>query len=126
MTTLPTLSYVKALTAHCNELDTFKKATEWADLNLVLGIGETRFWLKIYRGRIIDVMEYLPMSNAIGYRVLVAGEEEAWRALQAGTKSWELLTTGRITIDGDLVEANRFHEALCLLTESVADVSEGK
>ncbi|OAP24220.1 hypothetical protein A4R44_04993 [Amycolatopsis sp. M39] len=66
------------------------------------------------------------MSNAFGYRVVIAGQEDAWRDLMGGTKSWALLTTGRITIDGDLLEANRIHEAICLLVESLADVPEEK
>lgn len=123
MSSFPSLEYVQQLQARCNEQEAFNKATEWADVNLVLAIGDHRYWLKIYRGKIIDVMEYLPMSNAIGYRVLVSGAEDAWRELMSGTKSWALISTGRIAIDGDLIEANRIHEALCLLIESTADIA---
>lgn len=126
VSTFPSLDYVQELSAHCNNLEPFKKATEWADTNLVLEFGDKRYWLKVYRGQIIDIMEYLPMSNAFGYRVVVSGEEDAWRDLMGATKSWALLSTGRITIDGDLIEANRIHEALCLLIESLADVPEEK
>lgn len=127
MTNFPSLEYLQALRAHCNGLETFRKATEWADVNLVVAVGDQRFWLKLYRGQIIDLMEYLPMTNAFGYRVIVSGEEDAWRELMTGTvKSWALLTTGRLTIEGDLIEANRIHEALCLLVEAVADVPEEK
>ncbi|OAP24219.1 MULTISPECIES: hypothetical protein [Amycolatopsis] len=43
MPTFPSLDYAQKLRAHCNNLDLFAKATEWADLNLVLAFGETRF-----------------------------------------------------------------------------------
>jgi hypothetical protein len=118
----PSLEYVQQLQEHCNGLEDFQKATDWSDVNVVLAMGDKRYWLKLYRGRVMDLMEYLPVSNALGYDVIVSGDEPAWRQLAMGTKSWEQLTTGRITIEGNLLEANRLHEALCILMESLADV----
>jgi hypothetical protein len=123
VSTFPSLQYVQELQDHCNNLQTFQEAAEWADLNLLIAFGDERYWLKLYRGKIIDVMEYLPMTNALGYTVIVHGGVDAWREVMDGQKSWALLSTGRILIEGDLMKANQMHEALCLIIESVADVT---
>lgn len=119
----PSLEYLEALRSHLNNLEAFRKATEWADVNVAVKIGDHRYWMKIYRGQVIDLMEDLPMTNPLGYRVIISGDEAAWRELKDGTaKTWALTTTGRLVIDGDLIEANRIHEALCLIVEATADI----
>lgn len=125
MPAFPSIDFVQALREHCNSQEAFRKATEWSDVNVVLAFGEDRYWLKLYRGEIIDLMEYVPMSNAFGYDVIVSGDVNAWRELMNGSaKSWALLTTGRVVIDGNLIEANRIHEALCIIMEALAFVPE--
>lgn len=121
------LKSIQALAEWCNRQPAFQRAAEWADVNVVLAIGDTRFWLKLYRGRVIDVMAYLPATNPLGYDVIVSGQTEAWRELlNTTTKSWAQLASGKIVIDGNLIEANRMHEALCILLESFATLAKEK
>lgn len=115
------LTSMQDLVERCNRQAAFQQAAAWADVKIVLAIGDERFWLKLYRGRIIDLMAYLPASNPLGYDVLVSGEVDAWgELLNPKTKSWAQLASGKIVIDGNLIEANRMHEALCILLESFA------
>lgn len=121
------LKTIQALAEQCNRQPAFQRAAEWGDVKIVLAIGETRFWLKLYRGRVIDVMAYLPASNPLGYDVIISGQTEAWRELlNSKTKSWAQLASGKIVIDGNLIEANRMHEALCILLESFAVLGQEK
>lgn len=126
MPAFPSIDFVQDLREYCNSQEAFKKSTEWSDVNVVLAFGSERYWLKLYRGQIIDLMEYKPSSNnAFGYDVIVSGEASAWNELMDGSaKSWALLTTAKITIDGNLLHANRMHEALCILMEAVQYISE--
>jgi hypothetical protein len=126
MAEFPSLAFAQRLAERCNEDAAFQNAAAWSDVNVVFAFGDQRYWLKLYRGEIIDVMEYLPMSNAFGYDVIVSGDLDAWRPVLEGDEQlWDPLSGGRITIDGNLLEANRIHEALCLMAERLQDVEAG-
>ena len=123
MADFPSLEFWEGLQKRCNTLEEFQKATDWSDVNLVLAVDDQRYWLKLYRGKILDLMAYEPLSNALGYDVLVSGDTDAWRDLVNGTvKFWEPLSQGRITIDGNLLEANRMHEALSIIADNLQEV----
>ncbi len=117
------MDWMKALQAKCNADADFSKATMWSDVNLVLAFGDRRYWLKLYKGKIIDLMEYLPMTNALGYDVIVSGPLDVWKSVQQKKKVfWEPLDFGHITVDGNLLEANRMHEAICLIGDFISEV----
>lgn len=119
----PSLEWLEAVQERCNEDEQFERATEWSDVNLVVEVGEERYWLKLYGGEIIDVMEYVPMANALGYDVVVSGERAAWEPVVAGEDTfWKAYSQGTIAIDGNLLQANRMHEALVQMAELMADV----
>ncbi len=122
MAAFPSLEFVKGLKDRCNASEAFQEASAWSDVNVVLAFGDQPYWLKLYRGKIMDLMEYQPLSNAAGYDVIVSGELEAWRDLIAGKKFWEPLSQGRLKVDGNLLEANRMHEAICIMGETLASV----
>lgn len=117
----PQLEDVQMAVKYCNGHAPFKRASEWADTKVLVTSGDDRFWFKLYRGSIIDVAEYAPLSNALGYDVLISGSPEGWGHARNGSKAWELLTVHQISMDGNLIEANRLHEALCIFMESFAE-----
>lgn len=126
MSKFPSIDSLNALAARCNENKQFFEATEWADSKIKLEIGSRSFWMKLYRGRIIDVMEYLPGTNALGYDIVVSGAEETWlKFVNEDAKSWALMSTSEIVIDGNLIEANRMHEAICIILESLSQKQGG-
>lgn len=118
----PSMEWVEGVQERCNEDDHFHEAAEWSDVNLVIEVGEERYWLKLYGGEVIDAMKYEPMSNALGYDIIVSGSREAWRPIVDGEDTfWKAYSNGEITIDGDLLEANRMHEAIVRITELMAE-----
>jgi hypothetical protein len=118
----PSLEFVEGLQDRCNASEAFQEAAAWSDVNVVLAFGDEQYWLKLYKGKIMDPTAYEPLSNALGYDVIVSGELEGWRDLIDGKKFWEPLSQGRIKVEGNLLEANRMHEAICIMGEALSSV----
>ena len=119
----PSLEWVKTLREKCNENVDFRTATMWSDVKLVLGFGDRRYWLKLYKGEIIDLMEYLPMTNPLGYDIIVSGSAEAWRGVIDTQMAFgEATGTDAITIDGNMLECNRMFEAICIIGDILPEV----
>jgi hypothetical protein len=120
---LASMGWMEALQKKCNANTDFNTATMWSDVKIVIAFGEKRYWLKLYKGKIIDLMEYLPLKNALGYDIIISGPLDAWKAVHDGKKVfWELYNFGRILIDGNLLESNRMHEAICLIGDIIPEV----
>ena len=118
----PSLEFVKALQEKLNANSNFYTASKWSDVKVLLCFGDKRYWVKLYGGKIIDVMEYLPMSNPLGWDYMIIGSMEAWNDLRQGRKAvGELVNYGHIAVDGDLLQANRMHESTYLILETVRD-----
>ncbi len=116
----PSLEWARALQEKSHQSESFRRASLWADVKLVLALGAHRYWFKLYRGRIIDVMEYLPLSNPLGYDILVSGPLETWKNIASGRRLlWQCVLAGEILIDGNMLEANRMTEAVCVLADEV-------
>jgi hypothetical protein len=117
------LRWMEALQKKCNAFPDFNTATMWSDVKIVFAFGDKRYWLKLYRGKIIDLMEYLPMKNALGYDIIVSGPVDVWKTVHESKKTfWEPLDFGHITIDGNMLECNRMHEAICLIGDIIPEV----
>ncbi|WP_299269615.1 hypothetical protein [Halorientalis sp.] len=124
---IPSKDWVDQIQEQCNDDDQFNEAAEWSDVNVVLEAGEERFWLKLYGGEIIDTMRYEPMSNPLGYDVVISGSAEAWQQVHdAEMPFWKAYSTGEITIDGNLLEANRMHEAIVRMAEVTGETLVGE
>ena len=86
-------------------------------------MGDQRYWLKLYGGKIIDVMDYFPMANPLGWDYMISAPLEIWRALRDGSRVLgHLLDTGDIVVDGDLLQANRLYESTHLMLSTVRDM----
>lgn len=126
---IPSTEWIAEIQQRCNEDEQFNRAAEWSDVNVVLEIEEERYWLKLYGGEIIETMKYEPMSNPLGYDIKLSGSEAAWTAVNdAQIPFWEAYSTGEIAIEGNLLEANRMHEALVRMAELMGEtlVQEGE
>lgn len=87
--------WIEELQQRCNADSQFNRASEWSDINLVIEVGNERYWLKLYAGEIIDTMKYEPMSNPLGYDVIVSGSQSAWTPVANGEMPfWEAYSTG--------------------------------
>ena len=116
----PSMAWITSLQKKCNESSSFRKASSWADTKIVLEIGDSRYYLKLYRGEIIDIMEYLTFSNALGYDILLRGQREVWqKIIERQNPFLQLAFLGEIERDGNMLECNRMHEAVSIMTDEI-------
>jgi hypothetical protein len=119
----PSLDFVQALQAQLNADEAFATASRWSDVKVLLSLGDQRFWLKLYGGKIIDAMVYFPMANPLGWDYMIAAPLPVWQALRSGTRALgHLLDTGEIMVDGDLLQANRLYESTHLMLSALRDL----
>lgn len=113
-------AWADALQAAANASEAFAAQSRWLDLRLLIRFGSAAYWFKIYRGKIIEAAPYNPVTNMLGWQVVIAGEAAAWRASLEGVGRFGVLsTTGQITGDGDRVEVERCHAAVQVLGSQV-------
>ncbi len=116
----PSLAWIESLQEKCNSDTKFNRAAAWADTKLVLSIGPSRYYLKLYRGKIIDVMDYVPFSNALGYDILLQAEVDVWqKVLRKENPFLQLAFLNEIERDGNILECNRLHEALSIMVDEI-------
>ena len=119
----PSLDFVQALQAQLNADEAFATATRWSDVKVLLCLGDERFWLKLYGGRVIDSMPWFPMANPLGWDYQIAAPLTTWQALRDGSRALgHLLDTGAIAVDGDLLQANRMYESTHLMLSAIRDL----
>jgi len=120
----PDIDFVRALQARLNEDAAFNAASRWSDVKVVLGFGDERYWLKLYGGKIIDLMVWFPMANPLGWDYSITAPLATWRALRDGSRVLgHLLDRGEIAVDGDLLQANRLYESTHLMLSAVRDLN---
>src|SRR5258708_20249689 len=75
----PSLEFVQALQERMNGDATFHTASRWSDVKVLLCFGDQRYWLKLYGGKMIDVMGQLPLANPLGWAYMVSAPPEVCR-----------------------------------------------
>lgn len=124
----PSLEFVNALRETLNRDAGFFSASKWSDVKVLLGLGDQRYWLKLYGGKIIDSMEYRPLANPLGWDYAIAGELETWEELrrsgEGSNAGAALLNSGRIAVDGNMLHANRMFESTLLILNAIRDLKE--
>lgn len=124
-----------------NADEEFALESRWFDGSILLEAGAERVWLKVYRGQVIDHLEFVP---AFGYTFKLTGSEEAWRMLAEGERTFtDLATPGsrhcdtveeieaggggyrppELAIEGNGLEAGRMHLAILRLATVLATVT---
>lgn len=112
----PSLEFVQALKSSLDENPAFNTASRWSDVKVLLVFGSERYWLKLYGGKVLEVMPYFPMANPLGWDYSISASLDIWRALGDGSRAQgHLLDTGAIAVDGDLLQANRLYESTHLM-----------
>ena len=119
----PSLEYMQLLQATLNDSDRFAVVSKWSDVKVLLCFGDQRYWMKLYGGKVIDMMEYFPMANPLGWDYTIGSSVENWNALRQGSRPLgRLLDTGDITVDGDLLQANRMYESTHVMLSTIRDL----
>lgn len=124
-----------------NADEEFAQESRWFDGSILLEADGQRAWLKVYRGSVIDHLEFVP---AFGYTFKVVGSADAWRMLVAGERTFtDLATPGsrhcasieeveaggggyrppELAIEGNGIEAGRLHLAILRLTAVLTTVA---
>ena len=73
-----------------NADEEFALESRWFDGSILLESGAERCWLKIYRGQVIDHLEFIP---PFGYTFKLTASPEAWRMLAEGERTFTDLAT---------------------------------
>lgn|SRR5690606_4159590 len=64
----------------------------WFDGSILVGRGAQALWLKIYRGKVIDTLEFTPV---FGYTFKIAGSASAWEMLARDERTFsDLVSAG--------------------------------
>ena len=119
----PSLDFVRALQESLNDNEAFNAASRWSDVKVLLCFGQQRYWIKLYGGKVIDMMEYFPMANPLGWDYMISAPLDIWRSLADGSRAQgHLLDSGDITVDGDLMQANRLYESTHVMLVAIREL----
>ena len=119
----PSLEFIEMLQRTLNNSERFAAVSKWSDVKVLLCFGDARYWLKLYGGNVIDVMEYFPMVNPLGWDYSISGSITTWDGLRNGTRPLgHLLDTGAISVDGNLLQANRLYESTQVMLTIIRDL----
>lgn len=109
--------------------DEFAAEARWFDGSVLVEIEGDRLWCKIYRGKVIDTLDYVPV---FGYTFKIKGSVAAWTMLGVGERTFtDLISAGsrylgtveeieaagggyrppELAIEGNGIEAGRMHIA---------------
>lgn len=116
----------------------FEAEARWFDGSILVVVGAEMVWLKIYRGKVIDMLDFPPV---FGYTFKLSGSVGAWEMLGTGARTFtDLISAGsryadsieeieaggggyrppEIAIEGNGVEAGRMHIATMHLARALA------
>jgi hypothetical protein len=119
----------------------FAAEARWFDGSILVEVGDERLWLKIYRGRVIDTLEFVPV---FGYTFKISGSVTAWSMLGSGERTFtDLISAGsryldtvaeieaagagyrppELAIEGNGIEAGRMHIATMYLARCLAETA---
>jgi hypothetical protein len=112
--------WMDAFKARCNASEDFRVASQFADTKLVFMFGDRRYYLKLYRGAIIDLQPFVMSFDPLGYDVVVRGPMDAWKSVAGRhTKFWDHYNNFQIEIGGNHMDAHRLHEALLVMCQDI-------
>jgi hypothetical protein len=121
----------------------FEAEARWFDGSILIGTSDEQLWVKIYRGKAIDTLEFVPV---FGYTFKISGADAAWEMLGNGERTFtDLISAGsrhlgsveaaeaagggyrppELAIEGNGVEAGRMHIATMHLAWAFASTLAG-
>lgn len=130
----------EALVERLNADAEFEKYGRWFDGQILLESEDGQVWLKVYKGKVIDLMPFMPM---FGYTFALSGSDAAWGMLASGERLFvDLLTPGarhfeddpelktlgemipsQMKLGGNLMEAGRVTEIIHLIAAAYVAVA---
>ena len=116
----------------------FEQEARWFDGSILIEVGAEPLWLKVYRGKVIDTLEFTPV---FGYTFKLSAAPDTWALLGSGERTFtDLVSAGSryaesieeieaggggyrpplLAIEGNGVEAGRIHIATMHLARAFA------
>jgi hypothetical protein len=115
----------------------FEAEARWFDGSILLATSDEQLWVKIYRGKAIDTLEFVPV---FGYTFKLTATDAVWEMLGNGERTFtDLISAGSrhleideieaagggyrppdLAIEGNGVEAGRMHIATMHLARAFA------
>lgn len=139
MSRLAAEGFAERMVHAVNDTPSFGEEARWFDGSILLDDDGGQVWLKLYNGRVID---HLPFTPPTGYTFKVVGAQDAWDELVAGAHFTDLVLAGtrrfngmetvvdgvgsapgRITFEGNTMEAFRLIEAIYLIAGAYASTA---
>lgn len=132
-----------ALAEALHKHERFQRHTRWFDGSILLECGETRCWLKVYRGRILETFDHMPQ---LGYTFKILGTQQTWQRFVNGERKWpDLVTPGSryfaspedvaranpmqppdIRSEGNVLEAQRLVQAISAIAECIEQLAKAR
>jgi hypothetical protein len=119
----------ETLAAQLNVNPEFEMYARWFDGSILLESDDGQCWLKVYRGKVIDQLPFMP---PLGYTFKLGGPEWAWTALISGGRRYfdndtdfsqiDQLAPPALKLEGNLMEASRVTELIHVLAQTCATV----
>ena len=112
----PSPMWIERLRQAVNSDSDFFRAAEWFDGSIVLGIGKKEYWMKIFMGQIIRVIEG---RRPFGTTFAIRGPETAWRKLFISRNNIfrKMISMGELVMDGNIFESKPIKKAIKLLLD---------
>jgi hypothetical protein len=114
--TFPSAEWFRSFSETLEADEAFRRSMARFDGSIKLEVGESVVWMKLYRGRVIEVLDE---EAEFGSTFTVAGPTEQWERLLTEDRNpfGEQQTLGKIEFRGDVLEATRVTDGLNLLVE---------
>lgn len=118
MTGFPEADWFRSFGDELESDEEFQQSMRHFDGSIRLDIGEDVVWMKIYRGRIIEVAD---QEAEFGSTFSIGAPLSEWERLLTAEKNpfGEQQTLGKIAIGGNALEATRVTDGLNVLVEDL-------
>lgn len=114
------LEWMKAFIAKCNSNEEFITASKFADTKIVMMFGDKRYYLKLYKGKIIDLEEFIVSFAPLGYDFSIRAPMDVWESIRSKkTKFWDHYNSTTLEVGGNHMDAHRLHEAIILMCQYI-------
>lgn len=114
------LEWMEAFRDACNSNEEFKLNAKFADTKMVFFFGDTAYYLKLYKGQIIDLEPFILNFAPLGYDIVVRAEMDVWSSIRSKeVKFWDHLNSWRIEVGGNHMDAHRLHEVVCIMCQDI-------
>lgn len=132
MAEFPAVEWFRSFGETLEDDDRFRRAMARFDGSLKLEIGDDVVWMKLYRGRVLEV---LGQEAEFGSTFTIAGPVEQWDRLLTEERNpfGEQQTLGKLEFRGNVLEATRMNDGLNVLVEHLraetpdaVDLTEGR